>query len=317
LKKLTLKSIMADKKPQARGTERKVVVNIYDINKTGGKEIITKVNQYSKEVGIGVFHSGVAVEGIAEWGFGFCEEGTGVFQARIRNCLPEKYKFRESIELGTTRQSELAIKTLVHRMAVSPRWQGNSYDLTRNNCNHFSNALSMELVGKGIPKWINRGADGLDSVRMGMEFTAKKIHDVANSDTVKSVKHGVQKAISHPNTKAAVNSLQTAASKGISMINSLYAQCLDPNTRNASSPLNEVKMPEPNRRPNPPADPPRAQTMDVDSTPPNQRQQQKSILESQEETSSSRSTASSSHRGSKRDSQEDTRSTERQTLLEN
>eukprot|EP01119_Soliformovum_irregulare_P020025 TRINITY_DN6439_c0_g1_i1.p1 TRINITY_DN6439_c0_g1~~TRINITY_DN6439_c0_g1_i1.p1 ORF type:complete len:142 (-),score=24.92 TRINITY_DN6439_c0_g1_i1:197-622(-) len=33
---------------------------------------------------------------------------------------------------------------------------GSSYDLLTKNCNHFSDAFSRKLVGKGIPNYINR-----------------------------------------------------------------------------------------------------------------------------------------------------------------
>ena len=52
-------------------------------------------------------------------------------------------------------------------------WMGTTYDLLGRNCNHFSSAFCMRLVGKTIPKWVNRLANtghGLTDVIGRPEF---------------------------------------------------------------------------------------------------------------------------------------------------
>jgi len=168
---------------------RMVWLNIYDLNATGGNEYISGINTYSEAFGIGAFHSGVAVEGVGEWGYGFTEKGTGVFRCTIKKCMPTRCKFRKTILLGKTVKSAYAIFKTVEKMAKSKEWQGDNYDVTRRNCNHFSNALAIAMVGTSIPSWVNRGANSLDKIRTGMEYTARTINVISNSKTVKLVKN--------------------------------------------------------------------------------------------------------------------------------
>merc|ERR1712048_521857 len=81
----------------------KVSLSIYDLNSTEGKGYVSSINKYAQPgLGIGAFHSGVHVHGLGEFGFGMIEEGTGVFRCGPEKCMPDKYKFRESIEIGKT-----------------------------------------------------------------------------------------------------------------------------------------------------------------------------------------------------------------------
>ena len=42
---------------------------------------------------------------------------------------------------------------------LKEKWLGTEYDLIRKNCNHFSSAVCMLLVGRPIPSWVNRLAN--------------------------------------------------------------------------------------------------------------------------------------------------------------
>jgi len=41
---------------------------------------------------------------------------------------------------------------------ASERFQGTSYNLLTNNCNHFTSYLCQKLTGRPAPRWINRAA---------------------------------------------------------------------------------------------------------------------------------------------------------------
>jgi len=111
-----------------------------------------------------------------------------VFRCNIKKCMPSRCKFRKTVLLGKTSKSAYVIFKIVEKMAKSLEWQGDSYDVTRRNCNHFSNALAIAIVGTEIPAWVNRGANGLDKIRTGVELTASTINALSHSKTAKCVK---------------------------------------------------------------------------------------------------------------------------------
>lgn len=199
---------------------RKVWLNVYDLNATGGNEYITGINTFSEALGFGAFHSGVAVEGVGEWGYGYSEKGTGVFRCKIKECMPGRCKFRKTILLGETCKSAYMIFKTVEKMAKSSEWQGDNYDVTRRNCNHFSNALAIAIVGSEIPSWVNRTAKGLDKIRTGVEFTANTINAISNSETAKCVTGHANDFYSR--NKGFLTEICVNVSCGVS---NLYASC--------------------------------------------------------------------------------------------
>jgi len=68
------------------------------------------------------------------------------------------YKFKETLDMGTTPLSQEQVQGLLTRMIEE--WQGNTYDLTRRNCCHFAQALCAELqTTVPYPAWVNRLAE--------------------------------------------------------------------------------------------------------------------------------------------------------------
>ena len=53
----------------------------------------------------------------------------------------------------------------VLRRLMEDRFKENTYDLTYQNCNHFSDSFCKSLCGKGIPGWINSAADVNNAVQ--------------------------------------------------------------------------------------------------------------------------------------------------------
>lgn len=127
-------------------SQQKIILNVYDLHES---------NQYLYALGMGVFHSGVEVNG-TEWSFGACDTGSGVFNTTPRVPLGTS-TFRESIEIGTTALSRGEINDVIGELSAA--YQGASYNLTSKNCNTFSNALCMRLCNAPIPAWVNRVAD--------------------------------------------------------------------------------------------------------------------------------------------------------------
>ena len=100
---------------------------------------------------VGAYHSGVVVNGL-EWSFdGGDDVRTGVY-----SCAPEfnsQYTFKQRVIMGTTTKSADEIDSLLHRMMGE--WPMAGYNLLERNCTHFSSALSVALVGKPSPPFVN------------------------------------------------------------------------------------------------------------------------------------------------------------------
>ncbi len=109
-----------------------------------------EANEYLNPVGLGTYHSGLQVHG-TEWTFA---SQAGIFSHPPKGA---NAPFRQSIVLGTTQMSSSEIASLTSTM--KPDWPGSSYHLVKKNCNSFSSALAKQILGKGIPGWVNRMAD--------------------------------------------------------------------------------------------------------------------------------------------------------------
>ncbi|GLT45876.1 hypothetical protein SLA2020_196760 [Shorea laevis] len=120
-----------------------VYLNVYDL---------TPMNGYFYWAGLGIFHSGIEVNGV-EYAFGAHDFPTsGVFEVEPRQC--PGFKFRESILIGTTSLDPVQVRQFMEHH--SARYNGNTYHLIVKNCNHFCKDICYKLTGKRIPKWVNR-----------------------------------------------------------------------------------------------------------------------------------------------------------------
>lgn len=130
-----------------------VLLNVYDMY---------KLNDYTGNLGLGIFHSGVEVYGV-EYGYaGHQGLTTGIFEMEPRNLeILEEYfnmrgqlKFKQVIHIGDTDLSREEVERLKYKLGR--KFRGNKYHLIHNNCNHFSAAFTKLLCKKSIPSWINR-----------------------------------------------------------------------------------------------------------------------------------------------------------------
>ncbi|KAH3762415.1 DeSI protein [Pelomyxa schiedti] len=122
---------------------RVVTLNVYDLH---------SVNNYGYFAGIGAFHTGVQVDD-REYAFGgHPGNGSGVYDITPRSQVGAT--FRESVAMGTTNVSYSRLQSILDELGS--QFTGTSYHPLNKNCNSFSNALCLKLVGKEIPAWINR-----------------------------------------------------------------------------------------------------------------------------------------------------------------
>ena len=118
-----------------------VYLNIYDLS---------PMNDYIYDIGFGFYHSGVQVHG-DEWTF----STSGVFYHRPQQA--PNVKFRTQVLLGTVNYTSSKVKDIIN--SLRDDFQGERYHLLNNNCNCFSERISMELLGKPIPGYVNRLAN--------------------------------------------------------------------------------------------------------------------------------------------------------------
>ncbi|PKI41524.1 deSI-like protein At4g17486 [Punica granatum] len=118
-------------------------LNVYDL---------TPINNYLYWFGLGIFHSGIEVHGL-EYGFGAHDYPTsGIFEVEPRSC--PGFIFRRSVLLGSINMSRSQFRSFIEH--ISGKYHGDSYHLIAKNCNHFTEEVSMRLIGKHIPGWVNR-----------------------------------------------------------------------------------------------------------------------------------------------------------------
>ena len=119
---------------------REVRLNVYDLNENA--------NSWLGGVGFGAYHTGVEVGG---YEYSFADGG--VYKCSPRSAPPPA-KFRETIVLGFHSGTANDVSQVVRELREDfpPR----TYDLLSKNCNAFSNAFSVRLIGVELPKWVNR-----------------------------------------------------------------------------------------------------------------------------------------------------------------
>ncbi|KAM7260064.1 hypothetical protein ACFE04_015805 [Oxalis oulophora] len=169
-----------------------VYLNVYDL---------TTFNGYAYWLGLGIYHSGVqdkvfdiyAVHGV-EYAFGAHDHSTtGVFEVEPKQC--PGFTFRKSILIGRTDLGPSEVHGFMEKLAQE--YSGSSYHLITKNCNHFCNDACVKLIGKPIPRWVNRLARlgvicncvlpaGLNETKLSQVKSQDKLQDAAEKMKLRS-----------------------------------------------------------------------------------------------------------------------------------
>ncbi|KAF2430570.1 DUF862-domain-containing protein [Tothia fuscella] len=128
----------------------KIRINVYDLLPPG------KLATVLWTIGSSLLHTGVAIKN-REYAYGGHEKRgvSGVYYTRPR-LEPPGGTFRLEIFHGYTFLTPSEIETVIKE--ASERFQGTSYSLLKNNCNHFTSYLCLKLTRREAPRWINRAA---------------------------------------------------------------------------------------------------------------------------------------------------------------
>ena len=120
-----------------------IYLNIYDL---------TPLNKYLDCLGIGAYHSAVQIFD-TEFSFGAHPYNfSGVIESQPNT--NKLLQLRKTILIGQTTMKLNEINKVLNE--VKKKFNGNTYDVFKNNCNHFANELCMKLLNKKIPRHINR-----------------------------------------------------------------------------------------------------------------------------------------------------------------
>ena len=150
-----------------------VYLNIYDL---------TPLNKFLDCLGIGAYHSAIQIFD-TEFSFGAHPYNySGVIENQPNS--NKLIQFRKTILMGQTSLKLNEINKILNE--VKSKFIGNTYDVFKNNCNHFSNELCIRLLNKSIPKYINR-LSNLSSIFRCL-FTSKLIYGDAIQNNTNSKK---------------------------------------------------------------------------------------------------------------------------------
>jgi len=160
----------------AQKTEIKI--HVYDLLPPG------KLSALLWVIGGSLLHTGVVIRG-REYAFGGHDRPgvSGVYYTRPR-LEPPGGTFKCEILQGFTFLPDNELEQIIKE--ASQQFQGTSYNLLSNNCNHFTSYLCQKLTGKPAPTWINRAASiglALPCV-VPREWIAPPDHDTADGELV-------------------------------------------------------------------------------------------------------------------------------------
>lgn len=124
-------------------------------------------------IGAGLVHSGLVLNG-KEWAFGFHQKPgmTGVYYtepfaeppgATYRDEILHGFTYRNAEEIQDVIEEvshpDKHLQTSLIEIQASRKFIGTSWNLLRNNCNHFTSFICERLTGAPAPSYLNRAAN--------------------------------------------------------------------------------------------------------------------------------------------------------------
>lgn len=118
-----------------------VEVWVYDISNGAGAALLKALAGVDAK---GIWHTAVVAYGREYY-----------FRGGVQRAVPGRTHFGAPVEklaLGTTVRSREEFEAFLAKNAE--KYTERTYDLFENNCNHFTDACAMFLVGQGVPPHI-------------------------------------------------------------------------------------------------------------------------------------------------------------------
>ena len=78
---------------------------------------------------------------------------TGVYEMQPKS--HDVFIFKNSIEVGEV-ENEGVVWTALHKLMK--KYRANQYNMLTFNCNHFTDEFLLVLIGRGLPRYLNRVA---------------------------------------------------------------------------------------------------------------------------------------------------------------
>ncbi|PRP85557.1 hypothetical protein PROFUN_06789 [Planoprotostelium fungivorum] len=133
---------------QEEDFDDRVFLHVYDLTR--------EINDKCWWMGVGIFHTGIEIDGREYWFYGHLEPYTGVIVlqpgvVQMRNMIK-----RRSLLLARTSKTKAETQQIIDQLTIE--FIGKSYHPLHRNCNHFSQEMSLRLLDRGIPGYVNRAA---------------------------------------------------------------------------------------------------------------------------------------------------------------
>lgn len=166
--------------PSTALARTEILINVYDLLPPG------KLSNALWFLGSSLLHTGLAVQSLnREYAFGGHDRPglSGVYWTKPK-AEPPGGTWRCELLHGFTFSTEEEIEIIIRQ--ASQQFQGPSYNLLTNNCNHFTSFLCEKLTGRPAPSWLNRAASigiALPCV-VPREWVSPPDHDNADGELV-------------------------------------------------------------------------------------------------------------------------------------
>ena len=161
-----------------------IILNVYLLADSRDTENLNRVTRMS-QMGIGLYHTAIEIQGVEySYGGNINNSGSGVFTSCPLMVANATYLC--SYNIGSCSDFKKVYDVLNE---TKLKFKANEYSLINQNCNHFSEAFCLSLLGKRIPSYINRIASIGSWVQFLMPRSLKSLNPIPSDHSDSSTRH--------------------------------------------------------------------------------------------------------------------------------